>query len=177
MHLQEVSQKVRRQLTLFLSENVEGIEKIRATFNPQQHDRIAAHVTLCREEEIEPLEQIRKNSKAIAIDKPICIKFGFVERFCEGKGVRIPGDGVNRDFYELRKKMLRGIEADPAKQIPHITLMHPRNSTCSDAIFDQIKTIDLPAELYFESISLIEQVNDGVWTILEQFPIVKGRTG
>ncbi len=37
---------VRKQLTLFLEESNEAIEKVRAKFNPEQYNLIAAHITL-----------------------------------------------------------------------------------------------------------------------------------
>ena len=53
---------VRRQLTLFLTEQNQIIEEIRATYNPKQFELIKAHVTLCREDEIEDnLEEIIRN--------------------------------------------------------------------------------------------------------------------
>jgi len=48
--------KNRKQLTLFLPDTAAAIEKIRAEFNPEQLKLISAHVTMCREEEIDPLE-------------------------------------------------------------------------------------------------------------------------
>ncbi|HNM25996.1 MAG TPA: hypothetical protein PKL15_11220, partial [Saprospiraceae bacterium] len=50
----------------------------------------------------------------------------------------------------------------------HITLMHPRNSTCTDAIFEEIKVLDFPRELVFGSICLIEQEGEHVWKVLQE---------
>ena len=48
----------RRQLTLFLSESCSSeIEKCRERFNLEQFKLIKAHITLCREDEIEQLKQ------------------------------------------------------------------------------------------------------------------------
>ena len=62
---------VRQQLTLFLKDKQEIIEEIRATYNPKQHDLIAAHITLCREEELENIESILKNLGSIKFESPI----------------------------------------------------------------------------------------------------------
>jgi hypothetical protein len=80
----------RQQLTLFISDQKEIIEKIRAEFNPIQYSLISAHVTLFREDEIEAIDMVIENIKAIHWDKPIKIEFGDIERFSDGKAVLIP---------------------------------------------------------------------------------------
>ena len=164
--------QTRKQLTLFIAGQNEAIEKIRAEFNPEQYNLIAAHVTLCREDEIEPVEKVIQNIRSISWDKPVRIAFNPPERFENGKGVFIPAKTDNPDFYELRKAVLKGLNEFPGKPIPHITLMHPRNSTCTDIIFERIKKYKLPTELFFDKISLIEQHNSGQWMIIEEFPIM-----
>lgn len=164
--------QTRRQLTLFIPGQNEAIEKIRAEFNPEQYDLISAHVTLCREDEIEQIEKVIENIKSISLDKPVRIKFNPPERFENGKGVYIPAKRDNPDFYELRKAILNGLNEFPGKPLPHITLMHPRNSTCTDLIFERIKKYEFPTELIFDTISLIEQHNGGPWIIIEQFAIM-----
>jgi 2'-5' RNA ligase len=162
----------RKQLTLFIAGQNEAIEKIRAEFNPEQYRLISAHVTLCREDEIEQIEKVIENIKSISRGKPVTMAFNPPERFENGKGVYIPAKGENPEFYELRKTVLNGVNEFPRKPLPHITLMHPRNSTCTDVIFDQIKKYELPTELIFDTISLIEQNNGGPWIIIEQFAIM-----
>lgn len=162
--------QARRQLSLFLRNNFEIIENIRAKYNPVQHDLIAAHVTLCREDEIEQLEQIIENIKAIKLGKPISIQFGAVERFDEGKGVFIPAKGENIAYFELRKLVLGASELSKEQQ-PHITLIHPRNGTCTAEIFAQIQAFDLPTELDFDSIRLIEQKEGSKWENVQTFLI------
>lgn len=164
--------KMRSQLTLFVSDQNEEIEKIRAKFNPVQYSLIPAHVTLCRETEIEKLDQIINNIRTISLAGPLEIEFEQAEKFENGKGVFIPARTENSDFYKLREKVLKGTQFNKA-YLPHITLMHPRNSTCTDEIFDQIKKYVLPSTLTFDTISWIEETNSGKWIIIEQFPIVK----
>lgn len=54
--------KRRRQLTLFVDEKQSvTIESIRQKFNPQQYRLIKAHVTLCREDEIESIDTVLYN--------------------------------------------------------------------------------------------------------------------
>lgn len=161
----------RRQLTLFVSEPNGVIEKIRAAFNPLQFHLIPAHITLCREDEIEPLDPVIQNLRSICLSEPLRIEFGLVERFGDGKGVLLPGKLENPGFDKLRKTVLNGIIAFPRDHRPHITLMHPRNSTCTAELFERIKGFDLPSALGFDTISLIEQKAGGPWRVLEEFPI------
>jgi hypothetical protein len=51
--------------------------------------------------------------------------------------------------------------------------MHPRNSTCTDILYEQIKMIDLPNTLEFKKISHIEQVPGKKWNILNEFQLVR----
>lgn len=153
----------RRQLTLFIENKT--IEKIRAKFNPLQYDLIACHVTLCREDEFEDLANVISKIKTINIETPLQLTFNKVERFDNGKGVLIPASAENKDFHNLRAKILDA----PRNHLPHITLMHPRNSTCTDAVFEEIKSYKLPKIIAFNKISLIEQKDNGKWKILEDF--------
>ncbi|MEZ4685975.1 MAG: 2'-5' RNA ligase family protein [Bacteroidia bacterium] len=162
----------RKQLTLFINEPNGSIEKIRAKFNPVQYNLIKAHITLCREDEIEPIGEIIQRIKSISLERPIRIELGKAERFADGKGVYISSLGNNKEFEELRKLVL-GQRELKKEQVPHITLMHPRNSTCTDPIFEQIKNYDFPSELQFEKVSLIEQIHGGKWHILQEFEILQ----
>jgi len=168
---------IRRQLTLFLSDPQGIVEKIRAEFNPIQYELIPAHVTLCREDEIESIEKVIKNVKSITIDNPLTIEFGRPERFDNGKGLLIPSKGDCRDFQQLRKNVLKGIDEFPRKHRPHITLMHPRNSTCTDEIFNKVKESKFPEVLSFEKISLIEQKEGSQWRTINQFSICREMEG
>ncbi len=159
----------RRQLTLFVSASeAKGIEQIRKTCNPIQHNLIAAHITLCREDEIENWEIIEQNLITLT-QLPIIIQLDKVERFAAGKGVFIPAKGHQVAFDKLRKAVLKGVIEQPRKHHAHLTLMHPRNSTCTDAIFDKIKAISLPNSLVFDRITLIEQENGGAWQKLKTY--------
>jgi len=157
----------RKQLTLFVENQT--IEEIRTKFNPKQHAIISAHVTLCREDELEDLENVIANMRARKIDKPIKISFNEVIRFENGKGVLIPAASENNDFHKLRSDILNS----PRHHSPHITLMHPRNSICTDVIFEEIKSYNLPTEFSFNKISLIEQKDQGKWRLLNEFIISK----
>ena len=163
--------KIRKQLTLFLENSNENIENIRAEYNPEQFNLISAHITLCREDEIESIEKIIERIKSIQLEKPIRIELNGVKRFADGKGILIPASEGNNEFRELRKIILGTTE--PTKELlPHVTLMHPGNSTCNEKTFFEIKKQEFPNELFFSKISLIEQTNGGKWNVINEFSIV-----
>lgn len=161
----------RIQLTLFLDEQASRtIEQVRKTFNPEQYALIRAHVTLCREHELEQLDRVIRNLTGLDSGH-ITIAFGPVVRFSEGKGVLIPGSGDNEPFHRLRERILQGLVDRPAKHEPHITLMHPRNSTCNAELFAQIEQAAFPDKIEFRKISLIEQESGQKWRLLNEFDL------
>lgn len=169
MDVQKLTSNIRRQLTLFVEpKDAENIEKVRQEFNPRQFEIIKAHVTLCREDEIENLEKVKSN--IISLTKmDINIEFKKIERFDNGKGLFLPATNDNDEFSNLRRQVLKGVIDIPRKQEAHITLMHPRNSNCTDSIFKQVETINLPTRLNFKKISIIEQKDGGQWKLLQEF--------
>ncbi|MDJ1471473.1 2'-5' RNA ligase family protein [Xanthocytophaga flava] len=159
----------RLQLTLFVDETVsQTIEKVRHQFNPEQYNLIKAHVTLCRESELEDLTQVVKNLNNLNFPG-VEIRFGKPVRFAEGKGVFLPAEGENETFYTLRKYILQNVIQEPKRPEPHITLMHPRNSTCTDEIFIQISAAPFPQSIHFTRISLIEQIDGKEWKVIKEF--------
>lgn len=159
----------RIQLTLFIDEPVAApIELIRKQFNPEQYQLIRSHVTICREDELEQTERIIRNLSALDYN-PITLHFGQVIRFSEEKGVLMPVIGGNDQFHQLRRAVLNEVISNPRLHEPHITLMHPRNSTCTDAIFQQIQQIKLPDKIIFRTISLIEQEDEKKWKVLNEY--------
>lgn len=116
------------------------IEQIRQEFNPRQFELIKAHVTLCREDELENLEQVLSNLlMLVQTQEKFYIEFGKVARFDNGKGLFLPATNDNIQFENLRRQVLNGLIDHPRKQEAHITLMHPRNSTCTDHIFELVE--------------------------------------
>ena len=160
----------RKQLTLFIEHSNEIIENIRAHYNSEQSNLIAAHITLCSEDELEPIDIIIERIKSINLNKPLRIELNRVKRFADGKGVLIPASENNEEFKELRKMVL-GTEPNN-EQFPHVTLMHSRNSTCNDQIFAEIKKMKIPTELFFTRISLIEQKDGEKWNLVNEYHIV-----
>lgn len=164
-----MTSNIRRQLTLFVEQkDAETIEQVRQEFNPIQFELIKSHVTLCREDEIQNLELVISNLLLLTPTE-IVIKFVKATRF--DKGLFLPATTDNGQFQELRRQVLVGLCDNPRKQDPHITLMHPRNSTCTDKIFGQIEKVSLPTELKFKRITLIEQEDGRQWKILQEFEL------
>ncbi|MEM6735393.1 MAG: 2'-5' RNA ligase family protein [Bacteroidota bacterium] len=155
----------RKQLTIFINDGEsEPIERIRKKFNIQQFNLIASHITLCREDEIEDLDYVLhklSNLKFSAFE----VSLGTPKRFYEGKGVFIPVIDSSDCLENLRKQIL------PMSKIiePHITIMHPRNSTCTDEIFQEIIETTIPTKIILDRISLIEQEIGKKWNILQTF--------
>ena len=162
-----MEKNIRQQLTLFVAKkDAIEIEKIRNKFNPIQQNLIDCHVTLCREDEITNLDNVLDNLKNLD-SLVITIQFGQVRRFDNNKGVLIPAFGDNEQFHQLREKILNPIPV--RRHEPHLTLMHPRNSNCTNEVFEEIKSINLPTNLKFDTISHIEQRDGGKWQILQTF--------
>jgi 2'-5' RNA ligase len=162
----------RLQLTLFVAPtDAVLIEQIRREFNPVQYQLISSHVTLCREDELTHLKILKQNLAQLKA-REITIDFGEVIRFSEGKGVLMPAIGTNESFQQLRVEILKGMIAYPRLQEPHITLIHPRNATCTDAVFEEIKKYPLPRQLTFQKISFIEQEIGAQWHVLEEWSLI-----
>ncbi|MEO8769896.1 MAG: 2'-5' RNA ligase family protein [Ferruginibacter sp.] len=164
--------KKRIQLTLFADVNESAaIEDIRKQFNPEQYALIKCHVTLCKEDELEHIEKIIEGLKKLKHNS-IVIDFGEATRFSNGKGVLLPAIGDNKDFHSLRAIILQPVIQNIKNASPHITLMHPRNSSCTNELYEEIEKIQLPNKLQFKKISLIEQNLGGKWNTLQEFGLL-----
>ena len=94
-----------------------------------------------------------------------------VGQFADGRGVLLPATGDQPGFHALRRAALSDVVERPRLLEPHVTLMHPRNSTCTDAAFAAIVARALPQRLTFATVSLIEQADGGPWRVLEVFAL------
>ncbi|MEM6319886.1 MAG: 2'-5' RNA ligase family protein [Bacteroidota bacterium] len=163
----------RKQLTLFLEESESTvIESIRKRFNPRQYELIKSHITLCREDEIEDLERIQGNLERLEMDA-FELSINEVKRFSKGKGVFIAIADREKQFRKLRKIILQDGHSLPRAHEAHITLMHPRNSTCTDDLFREIQKYELPKKLTIRKISLIEQEMGKKWHTLMEYELKK----
>jgi hypothetical protein len=159
----------RRQLTLFVPEPERtGLDSLRQRIDPIQAELIPAHVTLCREDEIEQLpfahlaERIRSWSGGA-----IRLGFGPPERFA-GHGALLPCTRGHSAFRSLRAWLLA--PAAPRAHAAHITLAHPRNPRSIGNTDEALEWRMGDIALSFSSVALIEQSGTAPWRILEQTP-------
>ncbi|MEP6944471.1 MAG: 2'-5' RNA ligase family protein [Acidobacteriota bacterium] len=151
----------RRQVTLFLSGHP-AVEALRQQFNPAQAGLIGAHVTLCREDEVDDWHEMSRNLSTI--ESPVELAFGRPVR--DGDLVYLPAAGSTEDFDRLRFHLLG---PDGRRHSPHITIIHPRNATCTDSIFGEIEGRSIPFSHTFVEAAIIEQTNGAAWIVLERF--------
>ena len=156
----------RRQASLYLY-NAPLVEDLRQRFNPAQAALIPAHITLCREDEVSDWYGFEDRVRALL---PIAVKLKFGAPVRDDNLVYIPVDGSTAPFDRLRRDLLELNGKTPRKQLPHITLIHPRNGFCTDEIFAQMVDSITPFCTTFREISLIEQQDGGVWNCLARFP-------
>ena len=166
-----MKRNIRKQITLFVVENQSlEIEKVREKFNIDQFKLIKAHLTLCREDELEQFEKVMINLNKLDF-KSFFLKVGKPILFSSENGILLPVIGNTEAFNVLRSEILNGIIENPRNQEPHITLMHPRNSICSNEIFTEIQNYNFPFQFKFDKVSLIEQVFGKKWNIIEEFKL------
>ncbi len=160
----------RRQVTLFVpSDEARLLEPIRKRMDPVQHRLIAAHVTLCRDEDLAHLPDAELESRlAHAGQLPLTLQFGRPEAF-GGHGVLLPCVAGEESFDRLRVALL-GVEARPHGA--HITLAHPRNPRAAGNVASTWASLAFPLSISFSEVSLIEQRDGQPWEVREthQFP-------
>jgi hypothetical protein len=158
---------IRKQLSLFVPEPERSqLDAIRQKYDPKQHAIIPAHVTLCRDEELEPWAALEKRLAAL---ESIEITFMLgAPKPIEAGGVVVPMANASTAFDALRHQLL-GDRC--VRQIPHITLLHPRHAAGKEHTYKAIRHEPLPTSVTLTEISLIEQVNGGTWNVLQRFAL------
>lgn len=169
-------QNHRRQLTLFVTGAwAPGLDKLRRVLDPVQAALIAAHVTLCREDEIAsstPDDLFRRLASWSA--GPLTLVFGRPVRF-NGHGVLLPCEQGCADFQRLRQWLLQPQTA--REHAAHITLAHPRNPRSAGNTDAALAACpDLPS-LQFGTLALIEQQGAGAWTRLAEARLASRQDG
>jgi 2'-5' RNA ligase len=160
----------RIQLTLFATGSAaERIEEIRRLLDPVQFNLIAAHVTLCREDELEGLNTavLRQRLSASKIG-PLTLTFGAPESFST-HGILLPCAAGEENFRALRQLVLGSAAA--RFQVPHITLAHPRNPKSAGNSLAAASSLERVGAIRFESICLIQQYGASPWRIVERFEL------
>lgn len=158
---------LRRQATLYLPlPHCVQVESLRSRFNRAQFELIRAHVTLCREDEVLEWDELAarlSRMKTIEVTQ----EFGMPVR--DGNLVLIPAIGSTESFDSLRHSLLAKDGSSPRKSEPHITLIHPRNGTCDDSVFNEITRESQPFAVVFRAVTFIEQLTSGPWRDLATF--------
>lgn len=77
--------------------------------------------------------------------------------------VYLPMIGSTDSFDMLRDELLSTPTTVPRKHDPHLTLVHPRNGTCSESEFAMIESLCDPLSVTFSEVTVIEQIDGGPW--------------
>ncbi len=99
------------------------------------------------------------------------MQVGEIKRFSEGRGVLMSIKDEENEFLNLRKLILNNGGSIPREHEPHITIMHPRNSTCNDEIFEEVKKVKWPEKISIKRVSLIEQEIGKKWRVLKEYEL------
>lgn len=161
---------MRRQLTLFLPGGVAAhVESVRRITDPVQSRLIHAHVTLCRDAEVEHLGVAVIGARLQAARPgPVTLRFGPPERF-EGHGMLLACTAGQADFRRLREVLLgAGVER---LERPHITLAHPRNPKAPGNVLTNASVLEHGIAITFRMVSLVEQQEGGVWAERERWAL------
>ncbi len=153
---------VRRQLTLFVPPPAGSVlDDLRRRLDPVQSSIIAAHVTLCRDDEIVNLPS-RGLLERVSLwhEKSLQMTFGQPQRF-DGHGILLGCLAGEDDFQSLRRWVLDS----PLARIhwPHITLAHPRNPRAYANGDTALAQAPLSLRLEFAVAALIQKRHDGPW--------------
>jgi hypothetical protein len=161
------------------------LDALRATLDPVQHRLIPAHVTLCREDELEALApgataDALASAVALRLADPTASRaqhtlnlvFGTAESF-DGHGILLPCIEGDAAFHALRAEILVPSIARAALRRPaaHLTLAHPRNPRAPGNSLAEARRLVSPLRLTFGDLHLIEQVGSNPWTVRATFPL------
>lgn len=161
--------KIRRQLSMYAPNgSAKEIEKVRKVVDPIQSSLIPAHVTLCREDELQELSQLKEILNKIDFE-PLTLTFGKVEIFSSHGLLLNCIEGEDR--FRLMREYLLGSK-NIRNQKPHITLAHPRNPKSIGNSLNNTVSLPEVIKITFPTIYLIEQEANNPWYLLEQFELV-----
>jgi 2'-5' RNA ligase len=145
------------------------LEAVRALLDPVQAHLIPAHVTLCREDELEGIDPVLIGARLAASGaRQVTLRFGHPEPFFE-HGVILPCVEGEAEFEALRQLVLGS--KNTRRQAPHITLAHPRNPKSPHNTPSNAALLPPGMTIRFTIASRIEQENAGPWRVLEEFSL------
>lgn len=162
---------IRRQLSLYLPQEIgQKLDAVRSLLDPIQTRLIPPHVTLCREDELTDLPSVMGRIGEAPLDR-LDLHFGTAESF-GGHGWLLPCIGGEDQFRRLRAHLLASSQV--REQRPHITLAHPRNPRAPGNIASNLYALPEVLEVSCRTVNLIEQVDGGVWRVLESHELRRG---
>ncbi len=131
-----------------------------------QASLIAAHVTLCREDEItsRDIDAFLQRARDWPYG-PLHLTFGPPESFL-GHGVMLPSEHGVEQFQLLRQWLLQ--RPDARVHRPHLTLAHPRNPRASDNTVDALAQAPRRLDVRFSSVTIIQQTGSEPWRVVRE---------
>lgn len=158
----------RKQLSMYVPPAAAvKIEAVRRVADPIQSGLIPAHVTLCREDELDDLESVRARLCRPSFG-PLALRFGRPVAF-SGHGILLECVGGEEQFRALREYLLAS--SNIRDQPPHITLAHPRNPKSSGNLLSNASALPQVIEVTFPSVCLIAQEGNNPWQLLENYEL------
>jgi hypothetical protein len=144
------------------------IEAVRSVVDPIQSSLIAAHVTLCRENELGDLGGIR--ARLYESDcAAITLRFGPPKVVME-HGILLECVHGLSQFRTLREQVLGSNSIKD--QEAHITLAHPRNPKSHRNSLHATADLNAGLTVTFDQICLIEQQDAQPWCVVERYALV-----
>jgi 2'-5' RNA ligase superfamily len=165
-----VAMETRIQLSLYVpSSSAVILEEARRLLDPIQANLIAAHVTLCREDELNDFEIATLGSIIDASSAgPITLKFGGPEVF-QGHGVLLPCIDGDEEFHELRCRLLGSRTV--RRHAPHITIAHPRNPRSAQNEPPNLSALQTDLVIRFAEVRYILQEAAMPWQVIAKHPL------
>jgi hypothetical protein len=164
--------RTRRQLSMYVPRtDAVQLESVRKALDPVQAALIPAHVTLCREDEIDllPPSQIEARLRSPAL-QAVTLWFARPVAF-QGHGLLLPCIAGEQAFHELRTQVL-GTSAI-RRHAPHITLAHPRNPPSSKSGLVAAMKLRHNPSYTFATIAYIEQIGFAPWRVHQEFKLTR----
>ena len=158
----------RIQLTLFVPPpSADAIEAVRRVLDPIQFGLIPAHVTLCREDELQGIDPalLQQRLEAAKEIEALTLAFGAAEEFST-HGVLLPCVSGEKEFRELRQAIFG--PGAVRRQQAHITLAHPRNPKAAGNSLAAAQSLGNNLKVSFTSVCRIRQDSGTPWQVLQR---------
>lgn len=163
----------RDQLSLFVDgPAADTLNALRARLDPVQAGLIPAHVTVCREDELQDLPALGTDALRARLHghPPLTLRFGPPQRF-GGHGVLLPCVAGQSALDELRRCLLGRESVRP--QAAHLTLAHPRNPR-APGNGDRLEDAAPVHALCLADLRWIRQSDGGPWQTIARFSLGPG---